>query len=136
MKFLYYSIAIALSIIVLVVSPRLFVFSFVALAPSLVAFYIDRLPGKNTSITVALFNFTGLILYATDVMRGASAMTGAMDFKKLLVVYLFAALGWFIVWIVPRLTVIFIDYRNENRAAKIRKKINDLVDEWGEELKN
>ena len=139
MKFIYGSMIVAIAIALLIVSPKFFVFSLVALMPAFVARVIDRLPTKDTSTSVALFNLTGLGFYAEDAFRSGGSFTNlaaVIDVQKLMVVYLFAALGWFIVWIVPRLTVIYIDYRNENRASRIRRKIDKLIDEWGAEVKN
>lgn len=125
------------SLIILVISTRLFVFMFVALAPLIVARIVDRTPGKNISTTVGLFNFSGFAIYAID-MYGAGSLrniTDAIDPFKLMIVYLFAAIGWAIIWVVPKMTIILGEYRDEARTKAIRSRIEELEEEWSTQVR-
>ncbi|PIR33216.1 MAG: hypothetical protein COV36_03040 [Alphaproteobacteria bacterium CG11_big_fil_rev_8_21_14_0_20_44_7] len=126
-------------LVVLVLSPALFVFVIFATAPSIVAYIVDRLPGKNTSTTVAMFNLSGVSVYASDIFSNSSSLSSFMDVLdpfKLMVVYLFAALGWFLIWIIPRFTTVVMEYSNDAQVVELEHKLEKMIEEWGEEVKN
>ena len=123
----------------LILSPKLFVFMVVSMAPAFVAYIIDRMPGKNISTTVALFNFSGFSIFAGEMLQGSGSirnLSDALDPFKLMVVYLFAAVGWFIIWIVPKLAIIIFEYKDQVRIDGIEKKITKLEEEWGVEIRD
>lgn len=127
-----------LMLAVLVISPRLFVFMIVALAPFLVAFLVDRSAGKTVSTTVGLFNIGGFSIYAIGMLDKAASfsnMTDALDPFKLMIVYLFAAIGWFVIWFVPKMTITFCEYRDEMRIKAIKTKLNQLEEEWSPQVR-
>lgn len=134
-----YKIAIAvIFLILLVLSPELCVFVAIGLLPAFVAFLVDIRPGKNTSATVAFFNLAGVTIPGMRFLNGDYMISFAnvLNIKILLVVYLFAAIGYFIVWLVPKITVIIVDYKNERRAIRIKEKITGLIEEWGPEIRD
>lgn len=122
---------------ILVLSPELCVFLTVGMLPAFVSYLVDVRPGKNTSATIAFFNLTGVIIPGMKFFNGTYSLNFArvLDFKILFVVYLFAGMGYFIVFLIPKITVIIVDYKNERRAIRIREKISLLVEDWGNEIK-
>jgi len=122
---LYKILVILLWFCMLVMSYKLCIFVSAALAPAFVSYLIDMQPGRNRSATVAFFSLAG---QCNDL-----ALPASIDL--LLLVYVFAAMGYFIVWLVPKITVIIVDYKNESRAIRIREKIAQLIEEWGAEVR-
>lgn len=122
---------------ILVVSWEFCVFLSISMMPALVAYLVDIRPGKNTSTTVTCFNLAGVTIPSMKFVNGTYSLNinTALDMRIIALVYLFAAMGYFIVWLVPKITVIVVDYRNERRAIRIREKITELVEEWGPEVR-
>ena len=121
----------------MVLSPALCVFFTIGMAPAMVSYFVDMQPGKNYSSTIAFFNMTGITIPGMQFLHGDRALSfaTALDMRVLILVYLFAAMGYFIVWLIPKITVIVVDYKNERRAIRIREKVSALVEEWGPEVR-
>lgn len=134
---LFKIIATIMMLGILILSPPLCVFIMVGLLPALVAYMVDIQPGKNTSATVFFFNLAGLTIPGMKFINGEISLTiiKALEISNLAIVYTFATMGGFIVWLVPKITVIIVDYKNERRAIRIREKIASLTDEWGAEVR-
>jgi Na+/melibiose symporter-like transporter len=127
-----------LGVAIMVANPSMFMFICFAMAPSIVAYFIDRLPGKNTSTTVTLFNLAGVSIFVMQILHGSRSVNNigdAINFHWFLVVYLFAGCGWFVVWIVPKIVISLSEYRIQRRIETMEEKIEELVTEWGEEVK-
>ena len=124
---------------ILVASQKMFVFMFVSLAPAFVAYIIDRSVGKSVSTTVGLFNFSGFAIFSVEMLQGSGSLrnlSDALDPFKLMVVYLFAAVGWFIVWIVPKVTTVIFEYKDSSRAVVIQKKLIKIEEEWSIDIRS
>ena len=127
-------IVIGLFVVALAVyDPKICMFVVIGLAPAIVSYLVDTKPGKNTSATIFFFNLTGMTVAGMKFLKGAPI---EMKVQNFFMIYLFAGMGYFIVWLVPKITVIIIDYKYERRAVRFREKIVKLVDEWGAEVKN
>ena len=111
------------------------VFVSAALGPAMVSYLIDFRPGKNTSATVTFFSLSGMSIPAMKFLNQNNDLALPANLDLLLLVYVFAAMGYFIVWLVPKITVIVVDYKFERRAIRIREKIAQLIEEWGPEVK-
>lgn len=134
MKIFGFLIAVA----IMVSSPNMFMFICFAMAPSIVAYFIDRLPGKNTSTTVTLFNLAGVSIFVMQILQGHRSIgniSESINFHWFLVVYLFAGCGWFVVWILPKIVISLSEYRIQRRIELMEEKLDDLLEEWGEEVK-
>lgn len=126
------------SVVILVANPSMFMFICFAMMPSIVAYIIDRLPGKNTSTTVTLFNLAGVSIFLMQVLNGSRSISSigeAINLQWILVVYLFAGCGWFVIWILPKIVIALSEYRLQHRIEIMEKKLDELVEEWGEEVK-
>ncbi len=127
-----------ISVLLLVVSPKMFMFTAVGLAPAIVAFIVDVRPGKNTFQTVLFFNLAGVATKFTDFLNSplnAGTFSEMITPVNLMTMYVFAAIGYFVVWLVPKVVVIIVDYKNERHALRIRERISQLIEEWGPEVK-
>ena len=128
-----------ISVAVLVANPNLFMFICFAMLPSIVAYVIDRLPGKNTSTTVTLFNLAGVSIFVMQILNGSRSINNvaeAINLQWVLVVYLFAGCGWFVVWILPKIVISLSEYRIQKRIEVMEKKLGELLEEWGEEVRS
>jgi hypothetical protein len=127
-----------MSVLLLVVSPKLFVFVCVGLTPSIVCSIVDVKPGRNTFQTVLFFNLSGVCIKFMDFLNNPALLRSfadALNPTNILMIYLFAALGYFVVWLVPKIVVIMADYKSERRALVIKEKITEMIEEWGPEVK-
>ena len=130
-------ITILLGLCILVLSPPLFVFCIVGFAPAIVARTINVERDKNKSSSIAFFNAAGIAIPGMRFMRvGLPSRIGeALNPSDLVIIYLMAGMGYFIVWLVPKITVIIVDYKSERRAIRIRENMAKLTEEWGPEVK-
>jgi hypothetical protein len=121
----------------LVVDPPVYSFFMIGMFPGLTALMVDRRPGKSTGTTIMFFNLAGVLIYMIDMLNriGANKFPETLSVIKIFTVYLFAGCGYFIVWLVPRLFVIYVDYKNQARAKNISTKISELIEEWGPEVR-
>lgn len=139
MKVIFKIFGFIISVAILVANPNLFMFICFAMAPAIVAYLIDRLPGKNISTTVMLFNLAGVSIFTFKILTGSSSMSNiasAINLQWIMVVYLFAAGGWFCVWIVPKIVIALSEYSYERKIETMEEKMAELVEEWGDEVKN
>ena len=126
-----------ISLLMLVLLTKVFIFALIGMGPAIVCYLIDWKPGKNTFQTVAYFNLAGVSIKCMDFIQNISSLTlaEAMSPKNLLLAYSFAAMGYFVVWLVPKVIVIMVDYKNQRRSIVINEKVEKLVEEWGPEVK-
>lgn len=132
---LYKILIVLLWLGMLVLSYRMCIFVSAGLAPAFVSYLVDMRPGKNMSATVTFFSLAGLTIPMQKFFNQGNPLALPDSIDLLLLVYVFAAMGYFIVWLVPKITVIIVDYKNESRAIRIREKIAHLVEEWGPEVR-
>jgi hypothetical protein len=120
------------------IDPPLASFIAIGLMPAFTALMLDTRPEKSTGRTVAFFNLAGMVRYLVPMLErlGSNKFPEALNIIHLFVVYAFAAMGYFVAWIVPRLFVIYADYKNQNRARAISEKLAKLMEEWGHEVRN
>jgi hypothetical protein len=120
------------------VDPPLAAFIAIGLMPAFTAVMLDARPEKSTGRTVMFFNLAGLVKFLVPMLErfGMNKFPDALNIFHLFVVYAFAAMGYFVAWMVPRLFVIYADYKNQNRARAISEKLAGLMEEWGHEVRN
>jgi hypothetical protein len=137
MKILVYLFGTIVFFGLMVIDPGLAVFVLVGLVPTFVWRLVDNKPGKNTSATITFFNLAGLTIPCSKFLEDPSSIPSFpnLDMVQLMVVYLFATMGWFIAWLIPKIVVIMVDLKNEKRAVRIKEKMNELLEEWGTDIK-
>lgn len=108
------------------------------LLPSFVAGYIDRSPDLAKAKVVTACNLAGIVPFVADLLR--QGITSSNVHSVLLsgytwVVMLSAAgLGWVLVWGFPKGAHAVLEYMNKNNVAGLRKRQQQIVDEWGLEV--
>jgi hypothetical protein len=110
----------------------------VGMAPSLVAFVIDRTSKKYAGFTLAAMNFCGVFPYLLELgyrFRDFGAAIKIMtDPMKLLIMYGSASFGWLLYQFVPPVVAAMIAVSAQHKIALLRAQQKDLLKEWGEAI--
>jgi len=111
---------------------------FVGMAPSMVAFVIDRTSKKYAGFTLAAMNFCGVFPYMLElgfrVRDFPAAMRIMTDPMKLLIMYGAASLGWLLYQFVPPVVAAVIAVSAQHKIAQLRAQQKELLKEWGEAI--
>lgn len=132
---------VGLIVIIWLVSASYWAFGFFVLGmmPALLSMLFDRGAGRFASKTVSAFNFVGIVPFLFEIAqafdRSLAAQRLMLDIWVWLVVYGTASLGWVVIWLFPQITVIIFSARAESKIEKLKREREELVDEWGEEVK-
>jgi len=119
----------------LLVDQQLFIFIVAALSPAYIALVTDRRKDKSTGMTVTFFNLAGLALYVVPMLGKLGSDKYSINVLHFFVVFIFSAVGYFIVWFIPRLFVIYADYKNQARARTVSEKMSKIIEKWGVEVR-
>ena len=110
----------------------------VGMAPTLVAYIIDRTPKKYAAFCVGGMNFTGVfpsILKLWERNPDIKAAIGiAFHPFDLTVMYGSAALGWMLYQAIPPVVAAMIAVSAQHRIAQLRSRQRELIREWGDAL--
>ncbi len=124
--------------LMLFAAPALLVF-IVGCVPAMVAFIIDREPGRNATLAVAAANIAGVapfiveLLVAGPMMARATAMLS--DVFVIAVMFGTAGIGWLLVLGMPKVAAVYIEVTNETKIKMMRREQQRLVEEWGTGIK-
>lgn len=110
----------------------------VGMAPTLVAWIIDRTPKKYAAFCVGGMNFTGVFpsllkLWAANPDVRA-AITISFNPFDLTVMYGAAAFGWMLYQAIPPVVAAMIAVSAQHRIAQLRSRQRELIREWGNAL--
>jgi nicotinamide riboside transporter PnuC len=118
---------------------NVFFFVFLALSPLLLSILWDKKPGRFASKTVAAFNITGMFPYIMAISSSGSpdsvALAVMYDPKTWVLILGFAVFGWAVILLIPKITMIFLEIRSKFLIKKMEAFQQDLLDEWGEDIK-
>lgn len=116
-----------------------FFFVLISLTPLLLSILWDKKPGRFASKTVAAFNVTGMFPYIMAISSSGSpdsvALAAIYEPKTWVLVYGFAIFGWAVILLVPKITLIFLEIRSKYMIKKMEKFQQELLNEWGEDIK-
>lgn len=132
---------VCVAVIVWLVSVSYYAFAFFVLGmlPSILSVVIDKRGGRFASKTVSACNFIVIIPYLFDIgltyERDIYSKQLMAQPETWLIIYGFASIGWMLVWLVPRLTLIVITVRADIKTQKLVAEQKVLLDEWGPEIK-
>ena len=119
------------------VLPTLILFS-VAMAPTLVAYVMDRRSEKYAAFSVGCMNFCGSLPFALDLWLTDHSvdMTGILLTNPYtwVIMYGAAGVGWGIHLAAPYAISIVLRYHTERRIARLKDFQEELVGEWGREI--
>lgn len=104
--------------------------------PSIVVFFIgDRRHGARAS-TVAAMNSAGCMPFILKLWSGENTFESSMyivtDAQSMLIIYVAAAFGYMIDWVVAGLVSSYLYQKGMARMGAIQKKQAFLVSHWGE----
>lgn len=106
--------------------------------PTLVAFLIDRLPGRPFTITVGLLNVAGSLPAVLQLWSDGHNLVVTQDVLSnlffWLVAYLCAAIGWCIYIVLPAILRQYYGSITDNRVRALQDSQQKLIDEWGESV--
>jgi hypothetical protein len=110
----------------------------VGMAPTVVAYVIDRTAEKYLTITVGLLNICGTLPgLVTLWSRGQTydnALRIATDPLSLLMAYGAAGVAWSIYLALPMVLGHYYALTSETRLRSLRRRRAELVEAWGEEI--
>lgn len=111
----------------------------IGLLPGLVANFTDIRPGRFASKTIIAFNLAGLVQPLKTILVAGSPNQAAqsilIDPQNWLLVYGFAAFGWGIVFLLPHIALFYLEIRANYLIKKMKKYQEELLEEWGEDIK-
>jgi hypothetical protein len=121
----------------LIVLPTTILFV-IGMAPTIVAYIVDRDPGKSAPIIVGGPNFCGCMFFAIDLWKHHHNVMGALkifsDPMAWLVMYGAAAVGWAFYYAIPPAIAGAEIMRAENRIEALKQAKVALVQEWGPDV--
>jgi len=107
--------------------------------PAMVAYIVDREPGRNATLAVAAANFAGVAPFIFELLaKGATmdrALTMLSDVFVIAVMFGTAGIGWLLVLAMPKVATVYIEVTNETKIKMMRREQQRLVEEWGAEIK-
>jgi hypothetical protein len=110
----------------------------ISMAPTIVAYIVDRTHEKYLSITVGLLNVCGtlpaLVRLWSEGQSYPAALRIAGDPFTMLVAYGAAAIGWAIYLAMPLILGHYYATSSETRLRTLRSRQESLVEAWGDEI--
>lgn len=117
---------------------NVYVFCVGALFPAILCMLLDRKPGRFSSKILCSFNLTGLCPYLIAVFSSGNADASAIEithnFTTWVVIYGFSAIGWGVIYVIPQITLVFLEIKSRYMVKKIDSFQQELISEWGEEV--
>ena len=108
----------------------------VLMVPSIVAFIVDRSPQRYLMMTVGLPNFCGALPGLAGLWQSGqtfdAAFSGVSDPWNMMVAYSAAGFGWLLYFATPIVVGSYLSISTEGKVKSIRKYQDDLIDAWGE----
>jgi hypothetical protein len=115
-------------------APALLLFA-VGSIPALVAYVVDREPGRNATLAVAAANFAGVAPFIFELLVKGPTMDRALamlsDVFVIAVMFGTAGIGWLLVLGMPKIATVYIEVTNEVKIKQMRREQRRLVEEWG-----
>lgn len=117
--------------------PTVFV-GFFGMAPTFVAFIVDRSRERYATFCVAGINGCGVFPYMLDLWTGSHSINQAISIMtdpfSLIVMYGAAAFGWMMFITVPPVITSFLGVMAQQKVATLRTQQRKLIEEWGESV--
>ncbi|MBB4210705.1 hypothetical protein CCR85_03500 [Rhodothalassium salexigens] len=123
----------------MVVKPAVALVTAIGLAPTLVAMIVESGEFRAVRVrTIFAFNLTGVIPYVVKYWFRSDLEMLLQDFTQMwlfIVMYGAAAAGMVVLWAAPVVVATLVQMRNFDQVKKINKVEEDLVEEWGESVR-
>ena len=111
----------------------------IGMAPSIVAYIVDKRPRKVTARSIGYLNFAGCLYYALKLWTEQNTISGVLELvsepSALMIMYSSAAVGWMLNFVMVPIMSAFLAVRHEAKIRSISKRQDDLIKEWGSVVK-
>jgi len=130
-------VSIGIVALLILALPTVFVVFF-GMAPTFVAFIVDRSREKYATFCVSALNFCGVIPYLLDLWAGSHSIAEAVSTMTnpfaLVIMYGSAGFGWMLFIVVPPLITSVLSVLAQKKVTLLRAKQRELIEEWGESV--
>lgn len=110
---------------------------FVGMLPSLIILIFSSNKGPRAS-TIAAMNLSGCIPFIFKLWSGPNDFEASVEIvtdpTSMSVIYLSAAFGYMIDWVVTGLVSSFLYQKGVNRMKAIKRRQSVIIDTWGEDV--
>ena len=111
----------------------------IGMAPSIVAYIVDKRPRKVTARSIGYLNFAGCLYYALKLWTGQNTISGVLELvsepSALMIMYSSAAVGWILNFIMVPIMSAFLAVQHEAKNRSISRRQESLIREWGSVVK-
>ena len=111
----------------------------IGMAPSIVAYIVDKRPRKVTTRSIGYLNFAGCLYYALKLWMEQNTISGVLELvsepSTLMIMYSSAAVGWMLNFIMVPIMSAFLAVQHEAKIRSISRRQEDLIKEWGSVVK-
>ncbi|MBY0354633.1 MAG: hypothetical protein K2Q12_02760 [Rickettsiales bacterium] len=113
-----------------------FIFVLVGMLPTIAAYISDKSEGKEIYRCVLACNVAGMLPYVAKVFAVDTneSLRVIADPSMWLGIYVFAGIGWLLVWIMPHLAEVITELSQFTRVARLEENQRKLIEEWGPEI--
>ena len=106
------------------------------MAPTIVAYIVDKSNGKFAFFSVGAMNLTGITPGLIKLWKGENTVSAAIDILSnpfdLLIIFAAAALGWLIYLGLPPVIRGLLTIISKHRITNLKMEQKRLVKEWGD----
>jgi hypothetical protein len=110
----------------------------VGMIPTVVAYIIDLTPGRYAARCVAGLNIAGVVPFLNRLWSSTNDLPAAInvvtDVYAWFAFYAASGVGWMLFVSLPGFVASFKTYSAKRRANALRERLEQLKDEWGEEV--
>ena len=129
---------VVLLAIILVKFPESIILLLVGLLPTMVAFIIDKSPGKYATLCVGAMNIAGIFPSIIMLWAGQNSFAQAIQIITnvfdLVVMYGAAGFGWILYIVIPSAVSAVLNIIAQRRISRLRNLQRDSISEWGKKV--
>jgi hypothetical protein len=131
--------AILLAAVIIVTALPLCVLFAAGMPPTAAAALVDRHGRRDLTAAVALLNLAGMVVPVLTLVRDGLSMAAALqvlsDPRAWLIMYSAAGVGWVLHAAMPVLARVIIDRRAAREERRLARRAEQLVEEWGTDIR-
>jgi len=110
----------------------------VGMIPTVVAYIIDLTPGRYAARCVAGLNIAGVVPFLSRLWSSTNDLPAAInvvtDVYAWFAFYAASGVGWMLFVSLPGFVTSFKTYSAKRRANVLRERLEELKEEWGDEI--